>query len=245
MTNYLLHLADTTLILAQRNSEWCAHGPILEQDIAITNISLDLIGQARNCYQYAAELFNKNSNNIHTEDTLAYLRNEDEFKNLLICELPNKNWAHTIVRQYLFSEFQYLLWQQLNNHADKQLAAIAEKSIKETTYHIRWSKEWVFRLGDGTNESHNKIATALVTLWPYTHEFFIPANYEMQVGIDFDAIHLQWLQKVKLVIDEATLTIPTNNLIQEGGKNGKHTKHLKIILDELQQLQRKYPNAVW
>lgn len=245
MTNYLLHLADTTLILAQRNSEWCAHGPILEQDIAITNISLDLIGQARNCYQYAAALFNTNSNNNYTEDSLAYLRNEDEFKNLLICELPNKDWAHTILRQYLFSEFQYLLWQQFNNNTHQQLAAIAEKSIKETTYHVRWSKEWVFRLGDGTKESHEKIATAIETLWPYTHEFFIPTQYEKQVGIDFDTIQLQWLQKVKAVIDEATLTIPTNNLVKEGGKNGKHTKHLKIILDEMQELQRKYPNSEW
>ena len=179
MTDYLLHLADTTLILSQRNSEWCGHGPILEQDIAITNISLDLLGQSRNFYQYAAELIRQQNGNTISEDSLAYLRDATEFKNLLFAELPRGDWANTILRQYLFSEFQFILFEQLKNHSDSQLAAIAAKGIKETTYHIRWSKELVIRLGDGTAESHDRIKAALSILWAYTDEFFIPAAFQM------------------------------------------------------------------
>ena len=157
LIDYTLHLADTTLILSQRNSEWCGHGPILEQDIAITNISLDLLGQARNFYQYAAALKNDGS----TEDSLAYLRSEREFKNLLLVEQQNGDWGQTILRQYLFSQYQLLLFQQLQQHSDEQLAAIATKAIKETTYHVRWSSEWVIRLGDGTEESHNRMLHAI------------------------------------------------------------------------------------
>src|SRR4249919_192208 len=146
LVDYILHLADTTLILCQRNSEWCGHGPVLEQDIAITNISLDLLGQARNFYQHAAILMG----NAATEDSLAYLRTEREFKNLLIAELPNGDWAQTILRQFFFSVYQSLLYTQLLESKDMQVAAIAEKSLKEITYHIKWSSEWVIRLGDGT-----------------------------------------------------------------------------------------------
>ncbi len=156
--NYTLHLADNALILAQRNSEWCGHGPILEQDIAITNISLDLIGQARSLYQYAAEVINKNSiGDLVSEDTLAYLREGRAFKNCLLAEQPNGDWAQTILRQFFFSTYQYFLYQQLQQSADATLAAIAEKSLKEVTYHVRWSSEWVIRLGDGTEESQNRI----------------------------------------------------------------------------------------
>jgi ring-1,2-phenylacetyl-CoA epoxidase subunit PaaC len=173
LINYTLHLADTTLILSQRNSEWCGHGPILEQDIAITNISLDLLGQSRNFYQYAATLIGGEA----TEDSLAYLRKEREFKNLLLVEQPNGDWAQTILRQYLYSQFQYLLFEQLQNSNDEQLAAIATKSIKETAYHVRWSGEWVIRLGDGTEESHNRMLYAIDELWRYTGEMFEPAVY--------------------------------------------------------------------
>jgi ring-1,2-phenylacetyl-CoA epoxidase subunit PaaC len=145
MTDYLLHLADSTLILAQRNAEWCGHGPILEQDIAITNISLDLLGQARNFYQYAASLTGGDA----TEDTLAYLRTERQFKNCLLCEQPNGDWGQTVLRQFLFSSYQQLIFERLIESNDEQLAAIAAKSIKETNYHVRWSGEWVIRLGDG------------------------------------------------------------------------------------------------
>nr|MCU0320861.1 phenylacetate-CoA oxygenase subunit PaaC [Chitinophagaceae bacterium] len=181
LVNYLLHLADTTHILSQRNSEWCGHGPILEQDIAITNISLDLLGQARTLYQYAAELINENKvspleREAATEDSLAYLRDERAYKNLLLVEQPKGNWATTVLRQYLYSQFQFELFQALQTNADNQLAAIATKSIKETTYHVRWSKEWVIRLGDGTTESHAKMLEAIDTLWPFVGEIFEPAD---------------------------------------------------------------------
>src|SRR4051794_30480920 len=182
---YILHLADNSLILGHRNSEWCGHGPVLEQDIAITNISLDLIGQARNFYQYAAELINQNSNqpvnqsaNQLTEDTLAYLRDAGDFKNCLLVEQPKGDWSTTILRQFFFSVYQHLLYGQLQKSKDAQLAAIAEKALKEVTYHVRWSSEWVIRLGDGTEESHKRILKAIDDLWMFTGELFIPATYE-------------------------------------------------------------------
>lgn len=237
--DYTLHLADTTLILAQRNAEWCGHGPVLEQDIAITNISLDLLGQSRNFYQYAAVLIGDNA----TEDSLAYLRKEREFKNLLLVEQANGDWAQTILRQYLFSQFQYLLFEQLQNCKNDQLAAIAAKSIKETAYHVRWSSEWVIRLGDGTEESHDRITNAVDQLWRYTGEMFELANYETIV--DVTTLKNDWLQKVTTIFNEATLSIPANAFMQTGGKDGKHTEQLGFILTELQYMQRTYPAAEW
>ena len=183
---YLLHLADNALILSQRNAEWCGHGPVLEQDIAITNISLDLLGQARNFYQYAAQLLNEQTTGKEplTEDSLAYLRKEREFKNLLLTELPRGDWAQTILRQFLFSNYQYHLMLVLKDNADTQIAAIAEKSLKEITYHLRWSAEWVIRLGDGTAESKTRIEKAVGEQWPYTGEMFLAAEYEKQMDID-------------------------------------------------------------
>lgn len=247
---YTLHLADTTLILSQRNSEWCGHGPILEQDIAITNISLDLIGQARNFYQYAAALINLQKKSERAggevdEDQLAYLRTEREFKNLLLVEQPNVDWGQTILRQYLFSLFQFLLFRQLQNHPDEQLAAIAAKALKETTYHLRWSSEWVIRLGDGTEESHTKMLHAIDELWRYTGELFIPAAYEKACGIDVAALQEDWMQNVIQIFGEATLPVPVNIFMQPGGKEGIHTEHLGYILTELQYLQRTYPGAKW
>src|SRR5688572_11235246 len=186
--DYLLHLADSALVLSQRNAEWCGHGPVLEQDIAITNISLDLLGQARYFYQYAAQLLNEQGHtqgpDSITEDNLAYLRKEREFKNYLLTELPRGDWAQTILRQFLFSNYQYQLMQQLKENADTQIAAIAEKSLKEITYHLRWSAEWVIRLGDGTLESKARIEKAIAEQWPYTGEMFIAADYEKQMGIE-------------------------------------------------------------
>lgn len=235
---YVLHLADTTLILAQRNSEWCAHGPILEQDIAITNISLDLLGQARNFYQHAATLIGNNA----TEDSLAYLRTERDFKNLLITELPNGDWAQTILRQFFFSVYQSLLYSQLLQSKDAQLAAIAEKSLKEITYHIKWSSEWVIRLGDGTEESNKRINKAIDYLWMYTGEFFIAAPYE---ETDLALLKRTWLSKIQEVFEEAGLDIPGETFMQQGGKTGNHTEHLGYILAEMQSLQRTYPGAEW
>src|ERR1700730_747724 len=172
---YTLHLADNALILGHRNSEWAAHGPILEQDIAISNIALDLIGQARNFYQYAAHLSDKKE---VTEDTLAYLRDAWDFKNCLLVEQPNGDWAKTILRQFFFSAYQYYFYQQLQNSSDLQLAAIAEKALKEVTYHLKWSAEWVIRLGDGTEESNSRMKQAVDDLWKFSGELTIPSDYE-------------------------------------------------------------------
>ena len=255
---YTLHLADNSLILGQRNAEWCGHGPVLEQDIAITNISLDLIGQARNFYQYAAQLINNSKETESpkapsppregfegeaSEDSLAYLRKEREFKNLLLVEQPNGDWGQTILRQFYFSQYQYLLFQQLQNIGDKQIAAIAEKSLKEVTYHLRWSSEWVIRLGDGTEESHDRMVKAIDELWRYTGEMFKPASYETTV--DLSIIKEEWFNKVKEVFDEATLQVPAKTFMQTGGKEGKHTEHLGFILTELQYMQRTYPGCEW
>jgi ring-1,2-phenylacetyl-CoA epoxidase subunit PaaC len=245
LIEHTLHLADNSLILGQRNSEWCGHGPVLEQDIAITNISLDLIGQARNFYQYAATLKEDGS----TEDTLAYLRKEREYKNCLLVEQPNGDWAQTILRQYLFSQYQFLLLQQLQNNKDEQIAAIATKSLKEVAYHLRWSREWVIRLGDGTDESHDRMLKAIDELWRYTGELFEPADYEKETGIDFNKIKEDWNLKVNAVFSEASL-IPLSGgggatFMQTGGKEGKHTEHLGYILTELQFMQRTYPGCDW
>ena len=240
--NYILHLADSTVILAQRNSEWCAHGPILEQDIAITNISLDLLGQARNFYQHAANLLSQTTGSTETEDSLAYLRNEREFKNLLLTELPNGDWAQTVLRQFFFSVYQSLLYKQLLQSDDEQLVAIAEKSLKETTYHLKWSSEWVIRLGDGTAESNARINKAVDFLWMYTGECFMPASYE---EIDVAALQKPWMEIVSNVFEEATLQIPVSGYMQQGGKTGTHTEHLGFILAEMQSLQRTYPGAEW
>jgi ring-1,2-phenylacetyl-CoA epoxidase subunit PaaC len=213
ITDYLLHLADNTLILAQRNAEWCAHGPILEQDIAITNITLDLIGQARNFYQYAAELINstgEGNDKRLTEDSLAYLRTEREFTNCLMLELPNGDWGRTILRQYFFSVYQYALYNRLITHTDKQIAAIAEKSIKEVTYHVRWSREWVVRLGDGTTESHQRMQEAIDYLWMYTGELFQPEIFEKESGVEMLELLQEWEAAIKDTFEEATLSVPAN-----------------------------------
>ena len=239
LIDYILHLADSTLILSQKNSEWCGHGPILEQDIAITNISLDLIGQSRNFYQYAALLIGGDAD----EDKLAYLRKEREFKNLLMVEQPNGDWGQTVLRQYLFSQFQYLLFEKLQHTKDEQLAAITAKALKEIKYHVRWSSEWVIRLGDGTAESKTRMLKAIEEIWKYTGEMFVPAEYETE--IDITILKVDWLQKVKLIFDEATLPVPENVFMHKGGKEGIHTEHLGYILTELQYMQRAYPNATW
>ena len=237
--NYTLFLGDNALILGQRNAAWCGHGPVLEQDIAITNISLDLIGQARSFYQYAAELTGHGA----TEDSLAYLRTEREFKNVLLVELPNGDWAQTILRQFFFSTYQFYLYQALLTQSDTRIAAIAEKSLKEVSYHMRWSSEWVIRLGDGTAESHSRLEKALEALWCYTGELFMPADYED--GIDLSGIKNSWEMKVKSILEEATLSVPANVFMHSGGKTGTHTEQLGFILAELQYMQRTYPGAEW
>jgi len=241
LIDFSLHLADNALILGQRNAEWCGHGPVLEQDIAITNISLDLIGQARSLYQYAAQLKADGS----TEDSLAYLRTEREFRNCLLVEQPNGDWAQTMLRQFLFSSYQYYLYQYLQNNKEETLAAIAEKSLKEVSYHLRWSSEWIVRLGDGTEESHSRMLKALEELWRYTGELFITAPYENDLGIAISSLKDDWSKKVNIVFEEATLKTPENVFMQTGGKTGMHTEHLGFMLTELQYIQRVYPGCEW
>jgi len=258
--NFTLHLADNALILGHRNSEWCGHGPVLEQDIAITNISLDLIGQARNFYQYAALLANdqKVSPPIGgvvidggvTEDSFAYFRNSSGFKNILLVELPKGDWAQTILRQFFFSSWQNLLFEKLKESNDGQISAIAIKALKEIAYHLRWSSEWVIRLGDGTEESRLRMNKALNELWPYTGEMFVPVNYEMEtgnmgIGTDVALLKEGWIQNVDKVFSEAGLTIPIVSKIFTGGKEGKHTEYLEQILKELQSVARAHPTATW
>lgn len=263
--NYTLPLADNSLIMGHRLSEWTGHGPMLEQDIAISNIALDLIGQSRNFYQYAANIINVDNHSkeakalspaehldVATEDTLAYLRDANEFKNLLITELPNGDWAKTILKLFFFSTYQFYFYQKLIYSSDKQLSAIAEKSLKEVTYHVRWSSEWVIRLGDGTAESNRRMNLALEELWSYTGEMFNPATYEViavkeQVGVDVCRLKNDWQNKVSEVLQYATLACPEkeSTWMQTGGKEGIHTEHLGFILAEMQFLQRAYPGCKW
>jgi ring-1,2-phenylacetyl-CoA epoxidase subunit PaaC len=248
LIDFTLHLADSSLIMGHRLSEWTGHGPMLEQDIAISNIALDLIGQSRNFYQYAAKL----NGGASTEDSLAYLRDAREFKNCLIAELPNGDWAKTILKLFFISTRQLYYFQNLIHSLDKDLAAIAEKSLKEVTYHVRWSSEWVIRLGDGTEESSKRIQFAIEEVWPYTGEMFEPSEYERacfenRVGVDVSEIKNDWDRKIIEIFKEATIPYPgeKNTWMHSGGKNGIHTEHLGYILAEMQFLQRAYPGCEW
>ncbi|HVU85042.1 MAG TPA: 1,2-phenylacetyl-CoA epoxidase subunit PaaC [Puia sp.] len=246
LLDYTLHLADNALIMGHRLSEWTGHGPTIEQDIAITNIALDLIGQSRNFYQYAALLTGK-----ETEDTLAYLRDSRAFKNLLIAEIPNGDWATTITKLFFFSTYHFYLYQQMISSADTQLAAIAEKSLKEVTYHVRWSGDWVIRLGDGTEESRARMEKAVENTWSLTGEMFEPAVYEKslaenRIGVDVSKLRKAWLKNAGTVFEEATLVTPDDKIwMQSGGKTGIHSEALGYILAEMQYLQRAYPGCEW
>lgn len=243
---YLLHLADNALILSHRNSQWCGHGPILEQDIALTNIALDQLGQARNLYQYAALIITEKTGIPTTEDQLAYLRDTGEFKNCLLVELPNGDWGQTVLRNFLMGTYQFFLYQELQQIASGQLKAIADKSIKEITYHVRWSADWVVRLGDGTEESHARMVHALELLWSYTGEMLEPCDYELpMIAAQSSFIKAAWEAKIAAVFAEANLVHPTNEWMQSGGKKGIHTEHLGYLLAEMQFLQRAYPGLEW
>ena len=250
--NYLLQLADSSLVLAQQNGTWCGHGPILEQDIAITNITLDLLGQARNFYQYAADLRNEMEGNAtNTEDTLAYHRNERDFKNLLLGEQENGDWGQTILRQFFYTIYLKLLYTSLSNCTDERLAGIAAKSLKEITYHDTWCTEWINRLGDGTEESNNRMQKAVKELMPYTGEMFLASAEEetlQAAGLipDLAELHSNWIARVKEVFAESNLSYPEEKVfMHQGGKQGKHTEKLGYILAEMQYLQRSYPGAEW
>lgn len=244
--NYLLRLGDNAAILGHRLSEWCGHGPELEEDIAIINTSLDLLGHARSIYTYAGEVEGKGKD----EDDIAYLREERAYKNALICELPNGHYGDTIARQFLFDQFNFLLFSELVNSSDETIAAIAAKAIKEIRYHLRRSIEWTLRLGDGTEESHNRIQESFDNIWMFTGDLFTQdesdkAIVEAGIGPDLKKIHVDWKLKVKEVLTEATLTMPEDSWMQSGSKTGRHTEHMGYILAELQYMQRAYPGCEW
>ena len=243
---YLIRLGDDSLILGHRLSEWCGHGPILEEDIAMTNIALDLVGQATSILKYAGEVEGKG----RSEDDIAFLRFERDYKNALLVEQKNEDFGVTMMRQFLFDAFRKPLFEQLTKSSDKQLAAIAEKSLKETKYHLKHSAEWVIRLGDGTEESHNRVQEALNNLWRYTDELFFTDDVDAELrskGIIFSSEELKasWKKMVDAVLSQATLTIPDNGWQHEGGRKGLHSEHLGYILVELQYMQRAYPGMEW
>ncbi|MBI1836796.1 MAG: phenylacetate-CoA oxygenase subunit PaaC [Flavobacteriia bacterium] len=243
---YVLRLGDDSLILGHRVSEWCGHGPILEEDIALTNLALDLIGQATSLLNYAGELEGKGRDG----DALAFLRYEREYKNLLLVEQTNGDFGKTILRQFLFDAYRKPLFECLQKSSDKTLAAIAEKSLKETKYHLKHTSEWVIRLGDGTEESHNRIQDSLNSIWKYTHEIFYKDDIDSvliaeNIISSGDEIKAEWTKTVSEVLAEAKLEIPSNNWIQEGGRKGLHTEALGYLLTELQYMQRAYPNMTW
>jgi len=244
--DYVLRLGDNALILGQRLSEWCGHGPVLEEDIALANIALDLIGQARLLLAHAGRLEGAGRD----EDQLAFLRAESDYRNLTMLELPNQDFARTVVRNLLFSACQVHLWGALQGSHDRDLAAIAAKSLKEARYHLRHAGDWVVRLGDGTDESHRRAQAALEILWPYTAEFFAPDDTERTVaaagvGVEGAALEVAWTATVCPILEEATLSIPPASPFRSRGRLGVHTEHLGHLLSELQYLQRTFPEAQW
>ena len=244
---YLLRLGDSALVLSQQLSKWCGKGPALEEDMALTNVALDLLGQTRMWLTYAGELEGRG----RTEDQLAFLRDAHEFRNHLICEQPNGNYADTTMRQFFFDSWHYFLMQALVKSSDPRIAEVAEKSIKEVTYHLRRSGDLVVRLGDGTPESHAKMQAAAANLWPFTGEMTTyddADNAMVAAGIAPTAADLRaaFLGHVAEVFAEATLDIPPADAwMQSGGKQGRHTEHLGYLLAEMQFLQRAYPGAEW
>jgi ring-1,2-phenylacetyl-CoA epoxidase subunit PaaC len=244
---YCLRLGDTSLILGHRLSEWCGHGPILEEDIAMANISLDLIGQARMILSYAGEIENKG----RTEDDLAYHRDAMQFRNVLLAEQPNGDFGFTMTRQFFVSVYNFYLYDALKKSKDKTIAAFAEKSLKEVAYHVRHSSDWMLRLGDGTEESHARVQDAVNDLWIFTDDLF-QANtvdellLKEGIAVDLDVIKEKWKTHVEDILKKATLTFPQiNNFMRTGSREGKHTEHLGFILAEMQFLPRAYPGAKW
>jgi ring-1,2-phenylacetyl-CoA epoxidase subunit PaaC len=243
---YVLRIADTSLILGQRLSEWCGHGPVIEEDIALANIALDLVGQARLLLTHAGALEGRGRD----EDQLAFLRREPEFRNLTIVELPNVDFGRTILRNFLVAAWQRELWQGLVSSADIELAAIAGKSLKETRYHLQHASDWVVRLGDGTDESHGRMQQALDTLWPYTAEFFSATLADdlvasSGVGPAWSSLQSAWTATVQPVLEAGTLAAPARTPFLTGGKSGVHSEHLGHLLTEMQYLQRTYPGGTW
>ncbi|QHE84124.1 1,2-phenylacetyl-CoA epoxidase subunit PaaC [Hydrogenophaga sp. BPS33] len=273
--DYLLHLADNALVLGQRNAEWCGHGPILEEDLALANNSLDLLGQARLLYQHAATLINADTaealrfvhlrgarhNGAVTEDTLAYFRDTYEFRNHTLLELPHggplagtvrgaRDFATTIVRNFFYSALMVLVWNRLQTSADAQLAAIAAKSIKETRYHLRHASDWLVRLGDGTDDSHARAQAAIDHLMPYCQAFWAGNEAEKVAadngtGVNTTSLQAEWDALVEESLSEATLQRPQVRGRVPQGQHGVHSEHMGFLLAEMQSLARAHPHAVW
>lgn len=246
LVNALLARADDALVHAHRLSEWCGHAPMLEEDLALANVALDLLGQARTLYQHAATLEGQG----RSEDDLAYLRDAPAFRNLLMLEQPNGDFAHTIARLFLHSAYLLPWWQAAMSSTDAPLAAIAAKAEKEVAYHLRHAGEWLIRLGDGTEESHTRAADALDRLWRFTGELFDTPEEErplIAAGIlpDPAALRPQWEATVARVLSDATLDRPQDGWMHSGGRRGVHTEHLGHMLAVMQHLQRAYPGATW
>ena len=243
---YLLRLGDNALILGHRLSEWCGHSPALEEDLALSNVALDLIGQTQLWLNLAGEIEGKGRD----ADKLAYLRDARDFRNLLLVEQPNGDFAATMARQFYFDAWHYLLLRELTGSKDARIAEIAAKGLKEVTYHLERSRDWILRLGDGTEESHRRMQEAIDDLWMYTGEMFESDEVDQAmvrdgVGPDLSSLHEPWLGLMRSTAEEATLTLPQPGWAQRGGKRGMHSEHLGYILADLQFLQRAYPNATW
>jgi ring-1,2-phenylacetyl-CoA epoxidase subunit PaaC len=244
--NYILGIADNSLILGQRLGELCGHGPSLETDIACTNISLDLFGQVRSYFQYAAKI----AGDDRTEDEIAMLRTERQYKNVLLVEQPNTNFAYTLGRQFLFDAYHLAFLAQLQKSTDLTLSAIANKCIKEVSYHERFSSDWVKRLGDGTAESKEKMQEAINDLWRYTDELFHQTDADKAmvaegIGVDVSKLKENYYKHVNELLEESSLEIPESKYFQKGGKQGIHTEHFGYLLSDLQYMQRTYPNMEW
>lgn len=239
--DYTLRLGDDALIAAQRTAEWIAAAPQLEEDVALGNIGLDQLGQARTLLQYAGSMDGR------TEDDLAYFREEREFRNLQLCELPNGDFAHAMARLLYFATYQHLLYDELRTGADETLAGVAGKAVKEVAYHVDHATQWVVRLGDGTEESHGRMQAALDALWPYTAEMFESDELvrRLPVAVDPAGLRDEWNRRVLAVIDESTCSRPEASYQHKGGRSGRHTEHMGFLLAELQHVARSHPGATW
>jgi ring-1,2-phenylacetyl-CoA epoxidase subunit PaaC len=246
LTHYIYSIADNALILGQRLSELCGHGPTLETDIALTNMALDLLGQTRSYYQYIANLSTENL----TEDDVAFLRKEREYRNVLLVEQPNTDFAYIITRQYFFDVFHFMLLKKLQQSKNVNLVAIANKSIKEVGYHKQFSGDWIKRLGDGTEESHQKVQEAVNDLWVFTDELFQTSKDDMVVieeghGANPESFKENYYKHISELLEEAKIEVPESKYFQKGGKEGIHSEHMGYILAEMQFMQRAYPNMKW
>ena len=240
---YTLRLGDDALIAAQRTAEWIAAAPQLEEDVALGNIGLDQLGQARSLLQYAGTVEGAG----RSEDDLAYFRDERDFLNVQLTELPNGDFAHSIAKLLYFATYQHLLYEELRGSTDETLAGVAGKAVKEVAYHVDHATQWVLRLGDGTEESHGRMQAGLDAMWPYTAELFASDDLvqRLDVAVDPSTLEEEWLRRVTQVIDDSTCERPTSSYQHGGGREGRHTEHFGFLLAELQHVARSHPGAKW